>query len=59
MPAQLDEEHVKLWRYLRLREMGVHPNVADVLAQTPDSVDQVAALIRKGCPPELAAEIVR
>jgi hypothetical protein len=53
-----DEERVHAWRAEQLRRLGVADAVAEVFA---DAVDwhALAGLVERGCPPELALEIVR
>jgi len=54
------DEHILVhaWRAERLRELGVPAPLADEFA---DDVDwrAIAALVERGCPPEIALEIVR
>ena len=52
-----DEERVHAWRAEQLRRLGVPDALAEVFA---DIVDwhALAALVERGCPPELALEIV-
>ena len=56
----LTEEELLIlaWRRHQLRQLGVPHALADASA---DLVDwhEVAALVGRGCPPELALEIVR
>jgi hypothetical protein len=57
--ARADEDLlVHDWRAERLRELGLTRRLADTFA---DHVDwrAVAALVERGCPAELALEIVR
>lgn len=57
--ARADEDLlVHDWRAERLRELGLTRRLADMFA---DRVDwrAVAALVERGCPAELALEIVR
>jgi len=53
-----ETELVRAWRAEQLRRLGLSRFFADVFA---DAVDwhQFAALVRRGCPPMLALEIVR
>ena len=53
-----ETELVRVWRAEQLRRLGLSRFFADVFA---DAVDwhQFAALVRRGCPPMLALEIVR
>jgi hypothetical protein len=53
-----DDVLVHEWRAERLRELGLTQRLADMFA---DRVDwrAVAALVDRGCPAELALEIVR
>jgi hypothetical protein len=46
------------WRAAQLRRLGIPGPVAEAAA---DAVDwhQIAALVRRGCPPQLALRIVR
>jgi hypothetical protein len=54
-------EHQELpvhdWRVERLTELGVPPALAEAYADRLDW-HQVARLVRRGCPPELALRIV-
>jgi hypothetical protein len=64
MPAEeLDQKaqeirRVRAWRVEQLRRLGLASTVAEAFA---DLVDwhALAALVDRGCPPELALEIVR
>ena len=47
-----------LWRFDRLRELGVGTAHASVLCHTPDSPHTVARLLRAGCPVQLAVRIL-
>jgi hypothetical protein len=49
---------IQAWRAEQLHQLGVSRILADTFA---DLVDwhEVAALVARGCPPELALEIVR
>jgi hypothetical protein len=53
-----DDILVHNWRVLQLKRLGIPAPLAEVSA---DQVDwhQVASLVRRGCPPELALRIVR
>jgi hypothetical protein len=53
-----EELLVQAWRAEQLRRLGVPRALADGFA---DLVDwhELAALVERGCPPELALEIVR
>lgn len=53
-----DERLVHEWRVTQLTRLGLPGPVADAAA---DHVDwhQVATLVRRGCPPRLALQIVR
>lgn len=53
-----DERLVHEWRVTQLTRLGIPGPVADAAA---DHVDwhQVASLVRRGCPPQLALRIVR
>jgi hypothetical protein len=54
-----DEElRVQAWRRTQLRRVGVPRRLAYASAELVDWHD-VAALVERGCPPELAVEIVR
>lgn len=59
-PDLRPDEHVVVheWRAEQLRELGLPRTLADKFA---DRVDwrAVAALVERGCPAELALEIVR
>ena len=51
-----EEVRVRAWRVEQLEKLGLSTIIADAVA---DSVDwhEVAPLIDRGCPPELALEI--
>ena len=53
-----DELLVHEWRVTQLKRLGIPDPLADAAA---DHVDwhQVANLVRRGCPPQLALRIVR
>lgn len=53
-----EEVLVHEWRAEQLRELGVPQSLADVVADEVSWHD-VAALVGRGCPAELALEIVR
>ena len=54
-----DEEWtVQSWRAEQLRRLGLSHIVAETFAGLVDW-HEIAALVRRGCPPELALEIVR
>ena len=46
------------WRVAQLKRLGIPGPVADEAAGHVDW-HQIAALVRRGCPPELALHIVR
>ena len=46
------------WRVEQLERLGVSAVVADAVANSVDW-HEVASLVQKGCPPELALEISR
>ena len=49
---------IDAWRIEQLRFLGLPPALAEMFAGLVDWHD-VAALIARGCPPELALEIAR
>jgi hypothetical protein len=53
-----DERSVHAWRAGQLTQLGIPRPLAEAVA---DHVDwhEIAALIRRGCPPRLALRIVR
>jgi len=53
-----ETELVRVWRAEQLRRLGLSRFFADVFADVVDW-HQFAALVRRGCPPMLALEIVR
>jgi hypothetical protein len=53
-----EEVRVYAWRVEQLAELGFSTVVADSVANVVDWHD-VASLVHKGCPPELALEIAR
>jgi hypothetical protein len=52
-----DELLVHDWRVAQLKRLGIPGPVADAVAGHVDW-HQIAALVRRGCPPELALHIV-
>jgi hypothetical protein len=56
---ELDEEQERyLWRRAQLLDLGVDWNLATEYADTVDYHD-LETLIRQGCPPDLALELIR
>jgi hypothetical protein len=53
-----EEQLVREWRAEQLRQIGLPPLMALAFADVVDWHD-LAALVRRGCPPILALEIVR
>jgi hypothetical protein len=55
-----DEEEILVheWRVEQLRSLGLKAALAETFAALVDWHD-IAALVERGCPPELAVEIVR
>jgi hypothetical protein len=53
-----EELRLQAWRRKQLRRLGVPHRLADVSAEVVDW-HEIAALVDRGCPPELALEIVR
>jgi hypothetical protein len=53
-----DDGRVYAWRVEQLGKLGLSAVIADAAASLVDWHD-VARLVRKGCPPELALEIAR
>jgi hypothetical protein len=53
-----EDQLVRAWREEQLRQLGLLPVLARAFADHVDWHD-IAALVRRGCPPMLALEIVR
>ena len=53
-----EEIRVYAWRVEQLAKLGLSTVIADVVANLVDW-HEVARLVQKGCPPELALEIAR
>jgi hypothetical protein len=53
-----EESRVYAWRVEQLASLGLSTTIADAVATIVDWHD-VARLVQKGCPPELALEIAR
>jgi hypothetical protein len=53
-----EEIRVYAWRVEQLAKLGLSTVIADVVANVVDW-HEVARLVEKGCPPELALEIAR
>jgi hypothetical protein len=49
---------VRMWRFEQLRRLGLPQRLADKFADVVDW-HTLAGLVERGCPPELALEIVR
>lgn len=61
-PAELNEEGVRvlMWRRTELLRVGYAIEDAEDLARDPDvDLHYALDLIKRGCPPEMAAKIVR
>jgi hypothetical protein len=59
-PETPDDEEILVheWRIEQLQSLGLRAAVAEKFAALVDWHD-IAALVERGCPPELALEIVR
>jgi len=61
-PSEIEEEseqvRVYAWRIEQLGKLGLSTVIADAVANVVDW-HEVARLVDKGCPPELAVEIAR
>ena len=55
---ECEETRVYAWRVEQLAKLGLSTMVADAVASFIDW-HEVARLVQKGCPPELALEIAR
>lgn len=53
-----EESRVYAWRVEQLAKLGLSTMIADAVASFVDW-HEVAHLVQKGCPPELALEIAR
>jgi hypothetical protein len=53
-----EELRVYAWRVEQLAKLGLSSMIADAVANLVDW-HEVARLVQKGCPPELALEIAR
>ncbi len=53
-----EEVRVYAWRVAQLAKLGLSSMIADAVANLVDW-HEVARLVQKGCPPELALEIAR
>jgi hypothetical protein len=56
--ASDEEAKVRVWRVEQLRNLGLSATIAMAFAGRVDW-HEIAALVGRGCPPELALEIVR
>jgi hypothetical protein len=56
--AAVDELLIEAWKVEQLCRLGLSQTQADAFADVVDWHD-VAALVARGCPPELALEIAR
>jgi hypothetical protein len=57
-PESDEDELVRAWREEQLQRLGLLPVLARSFADHVDWHD-IASLVRRGCPPVLALEIVR
>ncbi len=57
-PGSDEDQRVRAWREEQLRQLGLRPVLARTFADHVDWHD-IASLVRRGCPPMLALEIVR
>jgi hypothetical protein len=59
-PETPDDEEILVheWRIEQLQSLGLRAAVAEKFAALVDWHD-IAALVERGCPPELALEIIR
>ena len=57
-PGSDEDRRVRAWNEEQLRQLGLLPVLARAFADHVDWHD-IAALVRRGCPPMLALEIVR
>ncbi len=57
-PGSDEDQMVRAWREEQLRRLGLLPVLARIFADHVDWHD-IASLVRRGCPPVLALEIVR
>ena len=57
-PSGDEDQMVRAWREEQLRRLGLLPVLARIFADHVDWHD-IASLVRRGCPPMLALEIVR
>lgn len=53
-----DQVRVYAWRVEQLGNLGISPVIAGAVASFVDWHD-IADLVQKGCPPELAVDIAR
>jgi hypothetical protein len=53
-----EEARVRAWRAEQLGNLGISSVIADAAASIVDW-HEVASLVQKGCPPELAIDIAR
>ena len=58
MEKESEEVRVYAWRVEQLGKLGLSTVIADAVANVVDW-HEVARLVDKGCPPELAVEIAR
>ncbi|MES1246999.1 MAG: hypothetical protein ABUS54_04920 [Actinomycetota bacterium] len=64
MPAvdeivETEAERVERWRADELIRAGFDPDSAQQLAASPDvDIHRAAAMLQRGCPPELAVQIL-
>jgi len=56
--ASFEELSIQAWRADQLRRLGLSHVIAETFAGSVDW-HEIAALVERGCPPELALEIAR
>ena len=57
-PSSDEDQMIRAWREEQLQRLGLLPVLACIYADHVDWHD-IASLVRRGCPPMLALEIVR
>lgn len=57
--GQDEEKQVNAWRFARLVEANFPFHAANLLAESDVDLHEAVELTAKGCPPELALEILR
>lgn len=57
-PLSLEESKRYRWRYREARRMGMDWGHAKIFAASDHDIEEMRALARKGCPPDMLLELL-